>query len=79
MKTISFKVRDDEARRIRQLAASEGVSVSEYLRRRAIGIEEAEPVGRVRCDLTGAEIFAPLPGSPPLTTEAVRRILTDFP
>ena len=79
MRTISFKVRDDEARRIRQLAKSEGVSVSEFLRRRAIGNEEAVPVGRERCDLTGAEIFAPLPGSPPLTTEDVRRILADFP
>jgi hypothetical protein len=79
MKTISFKVRDDEARRIRQLAKSEGVSVSEFLRRRAIGSEVPQPVGRVRCDLTGAEIFAPLTDSPPLTTEEVRRILADFP
>ena len=79
MKTISFKVRDEEARLIRRLARSEGVSVSEYLRRRAIRNPEPEPPGRIRCDLTGAEIFAPLADSPPLTTGDVRRMMADFP
>ena len=79
MKTISFKVNDDEALNIRRQAKREGVSVSEYLRRRALGAENHAPVGRVRCDLTGAEIFAPLADGPALTTETVRQMLADFP
>ena len=38
MKILSFKVSEDEVRKIRQLARKEGVLVSEYLRRRALGI-----------------------------------------
>ncbi len=79
MKTISFKVSEDEALRIRQKAKHEKLSVSEYLRRRAVGLENPGPVGRIRCELTGAEIFAPLPESPALTTQTVRQMLTDFP
>lgn len=81
MKTISFKVSEEEARRIRQLARREKVSVSEFLRRRAIGTAESGhvPVGKIRCAITGAEIFAPLTGEAPLTTEAVREMLSDFP
>lgn len=79
MKTISFKVSEDEALRIRQKAKHEKLSVSEYLRRRAMGQENPGPVGKVRCKLTGAEIFAPLPESPVLTTQSVRQMLADFP
>lgn len=79
MKTISFKVNDDEARRIRRQAKREGVNLSEYLRRRALGAGNAVPVTRVRCELTGAEIFAPLADSPALTTGTVREMLADFP
>jgi hypothetical protein len=80
MTTLSFKVSATEARRIRSLAQHEKLSLSEYLRRRASG-RPNNPVkpGRVRCPLTGALVFAPLPGHPPLTTEAVNQILGDFP
>lgn len=79
MKTISFKVTDEEARTIRRRARSLHISVSEYLRRRASGIEESGVVGKVRCAVTGAEIFAPLENVPPLTSEQVREMLSDFP
>jgi hypothetical protein len=79
MTTISFKVSEDEARLIRKRARQQHMSVSEYLRRRAAGTEGLVPVGKIRCDITGAEIFAPLPGSPSLSTETVRLMLADFP
>ena len=80
MKTISFKVSDDEARLIRSLAKKERTSLSEYLRRRAKGAAQTpEPPQRVRCEFTGAMIFAPLSGRKPLTTDSVRGILSDFP
>jgi hypothetical protein len=79
MTTISFKVSEDEARLIRKRAKQQRMSVSEYLRRRAAGSEAVAPVAKIRCDITGAEIFAPLPGSPPLTTETVRQMMADFP
>ncbi len=79
MTTISFKVSEEEARRIRKRARQQRLSVSEYLRRRATGSEEAAPVGKIRCDITGAEIFAPLSGASALTTENVRQMLAEFP
>ncbi len=79
MITISFKVSEDEARRIRKSAKQQHLSVSEYLRRRATGAVEAAPVGKIRCDITGAEIFAPLAGGSALTTETVRQMLAEFP
>lgn len=81
MKTLTFKVTDDEARLIRQLAKRERTSLSEFVRQRAMGLagrESALP-GKVRCPFTGAMVFAPMPGQPPLTTEAVRDMLGDFP
>jgi len=79
MKTLSFKVTEDEDRTIRYRARREHLSVSEYLRRRATGSGEAVVVGKVRCEFTEAEIFAPLPDSTPLTTGSVREMLADFP
>lgn len=79
MKTISFKVSEDEAKLIQYRARSEHLSVSEYLRRKATGREGAAPVGKVRCEITGAEIFGPLEDAPHLTTESVRELLSDFP
>ena len=80
VKTLTFKVTDDEARLIRSLAKKEKLSVSEYLRRRASGGRAATRVpGKVRCEFTGAIIFAPLPDLPPLDTESVREMLADFP
>jgi len=80
MTTISFKVSEEDAVAIRSLAKKEGVSVSEYLRRRArLSIPGPQKPRRVRCSRTGAMIFAAAKGQPPLTTEAVRELLSDFP
>ena len=80
MKTISFKVSDDEARLIRSLAEQQRTSLSEYLRQRATGINQTAVLPRrVRCEYTGAMIFAPMTGVTPLTTESVREMLSDFP
>lgn len=80
MKTISFKVSDDEARLIRLRAREEGLTVSDYLRRRATGTRA--PAGApklMRCERTGALIFGPVPDLPPLTTESVKEMLAEFP
>jgi hypothetical protein len=81
MTTISFKVTEDEARLIRSLARRERLSLSEYLRRRASHPAPATNVKsrRVRCPHTGALIFATLENQPPLTTESVRELLSNFP
>ncbi len=80
MVTISFKVSEDEALLIRARARTEGVSVSEYLRRRAgLDTPGSRPLGRVRCPHTGAMIFAAPAEQAPLTTEMVRELLSDFP
>ncbi len=80
MTTITFKVSEDEARLIRSRAKKERISVSEYLRRRAIVSMTAPRKPRqVRCPHTGAMIFAASEDQPPLTTEAVRELLSDFP
>lgn len=80
MATISFKVSDDEARTIRMQAKKEGVSVSEFLRRRAcLPLPPPRSPARVRCSHTGALIFAVPESLPPLTTEIVRDLLADFP
>jgi hypothetical protein len=80
VKTLTFKVTDDEARHIRSMSKRQNLSLSEYLRRRVsgAGFETAAPA-LVRCEFTGAMIFAPLQGQPPLTTESVREMLADFP
>ena len=80
MVTISFKVDEQEARAIRLQAKKEGISVSEFLRRRARLAPAPPPKARtVRCPHTGARIFAAADTLPPLTTEAVRSLLGDFP
>lgn len=80
MKTITFKVSDDEARLIRSLAKEERTTLSEYLRRRATGaVQPAAMPRRVRCEFTGAMIFDASPGLAPLTTKTVREMLADFP
>lgn len=80
MATITFKVTDEEARLIRFHARRERVTVSEYLRRRAsLSIAPARKPAKVRCHHTGAMIFASPDNEPPLTTDAVRELLSDFP
>ena len=80
MITISFKVSEDEVRLIRARARQERISVSEYLRRRAGGATFASRKPRkIRCPHTGAMVFAASENQPPLTTEGVRELLSDFP
>ena len=80
MTTLSFKVSDEEARTIRVQARKEGVSVSEYLRRRArLSMPPPQKPARVLCPHTGALIFAAPAHLLPLTTETVRELLADFP
>lgn len=80
MTTLTFKVSYEEARLIRSKARKERLTVSEYLRRRAtLSLAPAAKPARVRCAHTGAMIFASPENEPPLTTEAVRELLSDFP
>jgi hypothetical protein len=81
MATLTFKVTDREARLIRSRARRERVTVSEYLRRRASISFAPAPTkpAKVRCPYTGAMIFASPDDQPPLTTDAVRELLSDFP
>ncbi len=80
MSTISFKVDEHEARAIRLQAKREGVSVSEFLRRRArLALAPPEKPRTVRCRHTGAKIFNAPEHLPPLSTEIVRDLLSDFP
>ncbi len=80
MTTITFKVTEEEARRIRAQARKDGVSVSEYLRRRASVVDPGpQKPRRVRCRHTGAMIFSSMGGRAPLTTESVREFLSEFP
>jgi hypothetical protein len=78
MITITIRVTEEEARMIRSRARKERVSVSEYLRRRALRESTSSKPRRVRCPHTGALIFAAPDNSPHLTTEAVRELLSDF-
>ncbi len=80
MATISFKVSDEEARTIRARARLERLTVSEFLRRQAVGVvRPPAAIGRVRCPLTGAIIFDGAEDLPPLTVDSTREILADFP
>ena len=80
MPTISFKVDEREARTIRLQAQREGVSVSEFIRRTArLAVTPPQEPRTVRCRHTGAKIHAGGESLPPLTTEAVRGLLADFP
>ncbi len=80
MTTLTFKVTEEEARLIRSRARKERVTVSEYLRRRAsLSLAPVHKPAKVRCPHTGAMIFAAPDDLPPLTTDAVRELLSDFP
>ena len=76
MQTLTFKVSDAEAGLIRAKAKQERVNLSEYLRRRATGMDMAPALpAQERCEFTGAMIFSPQPGRQELTTAAVRAML----
>jgi hypothetical protein len=76
MKTLTFKVTEDEERSIRQEARRAGISISEFLRQRIRG---AGAVKVVKSRNTGAPAFACATDTPPLTTQSVRDMLADFP
>jgi hypothetical protein len=80
MPTLTFKVTMDEARRIRAEARRKKMTLSEYVRGRALNDGKSSGnVRQVRCAHTGARIFSSPPGARPLTTETVREMLADFP
>ena len=80
MPTVTFKVNEDEARRLRAMAKKRKLSLSDLIRQKTLSGDGAPgDVRRVRCRETGAWIFASAPGSTPLTTASVREILSDFP
>jgi hypothetical protein len=83
--TLTFKVTPEEAARIRRQARREGRTVSEMLRARA-----AQPSAPAKGDasagyriekspVTGLPVMVAPPGSPEVTSEQVRALLTDFP
>jgi hypothetical protein len=81
MQTITFKLADNEAHRLRVQAKKAGLTVSEFVRRRLQSEENQTREGPAFqiCPRTGARIFAPAPHYPPLTTESVKEMMSDFP
>jgi len=56
------------------------LSVSEFLRRKAMDVPKApSKIPRRTCPRTHAVLFAPCPDLPPLDSQAVRDLLGDFP
>jgi hypothetical protein len=80
MTTLTFKLDEDEARSLRAAARKAKLTLSEFLRRQIRrNAPKVPPVGKIKCRHTGVMIFAPASQLPPLTTQAVREILADFP
>ena len=80
MTTITFKLDDVDARRLRKAAEREHSSVSEFLRRRVReSVADVEPIRRVTCRHTGAGVFKPSGDEAALTTADVKASLRDFP
>jgi hypothetical protein len=82
MPTITFKVTPREAARIRELARREGVTVSEFLRRRAIAQLPGTQTGgfRITVDaVTGLPVMDAPPGTPEVSSAQIRALLADFP
>ena len=82
MVTISFKLSEDEALRLRAKARKAKMTVSHFLRKRIRG--ESSPrlaeITKKKCPLTGAAIFTSKGRDlPPLTTATVRKMLAEFP
>ena len=82
MPTITFKVTAREAARIRELARREGVTVSEFLRRRAIAAPPHPSAGAYRIttdSVTGLPVMEAPSGTPPVSSAQIRALLADFP
>ncbi len=80
MTTLTFKVDEEVARSLRFAARRAKLTLSEYLRRQIrINAPDVKPVGQTKCRHTGAMIFAQASQHLPLTTRAVKEMLSDFP
>ncbi len=82
MPTITFKVSQREAARIRELARREGVTVSEFLRRRAVAPGGEGQPGEYRIvkdPVSGLPVMQAPTGMPPVSSEQIRALLADFP
>jgi len=82
MAILTFKVTSEEAARIRRLARREHVTVSEFLRRRAMPRVPAGDAGGYRIEtsrVTGLPVMRAPRGTPPVTPEQVKALLADFP
>jgi hypothetical protein len=82
MPTITFKVSALEAARIRELARREGVTVSEFLRRRAVAHQphrESRGYRVTTNPLTGLPVMEAPPEAAPVSSAQVRALLADFP
>ena len=82
MPTITFKVTPREAARIRQLARRERLTVSEFLRRRAVAPGADGPAGEYRIvddPVTGLPVMEAPTGMAPVSSEQIRALMTDFP
>lgn len=82
MPTLTFKVSEREAVRIRELARRERVTVSEFLRRRAVASAAVGQGGAYRIaqdPLTGLPVMEAPAGMEPVTSDHIRALLADFP
>ena len=82
MPTITFKVTAREAARIRELARRDGVTVSEFLRRRAVATPPHPGAGQYRITtdpVTGLPVMEAPPGTPAVSSAQIRALLADFP
>jgi hypothetical protein len=82
MPTLTFKVSARETARIRELARREGLTVSEFLRRRAVTAVSGGASGEYRIvtdPLTGLPVMEAPPGTGPISSEQIRAHMADFP
>lgn len=82
MPTISFKVSAREAARIRELARREGLTVSEFLRRRASSAAPTLAAADYRIvedPVTGLPLMTGPPGAGVVSSEQIEALLADFP
>lgn len=80
MTTITFKVADEDAKRLKARARAAGTTLSEFVRRQISPPRPQSEITLVKCAVTGATIFAQATHLPPLNTKSVRAMLeSDFP
>ncbi len=80
MKTLTFKVTDEEDHAIRTQARRARLTVSEYLRRKIrSSTVPGVSVEVVYSQQTGAPMFVGTPEMTPLNVETIREALSDFP